>query len=77
LRRVEKLFSIVTVAFAWACVVGVFANENVKPIRILKHGKRAKSLFKYGLELIATALLNPMDRTEIDVFNFCHVLSLI
>lgn len=70
LKRVEKLFSIVTVAFAWAYVVGVFANENVKPIRILKHGKRAKSLFKYGLELIATALLNPMDRDEIDVFKF-------
>jgi hypothetical protein len=74
LRRVEKLFSIVTVAFAWAYVVGVFANENVKPIRMLKHGKRAKSLFKYGLELITTALLNPMDRAEIDVFKFCHVL---
>jgi hypothetical protein len=70
LSRVEKLFSIVTVAFAWAYVVGVFANEKVKPIKILKHGKRAKSLFKYGLELIATALLNPITRAEIDVFKF-------
>jgi transposase len=49
LRRVEKLFSIVTVAFAWAYVVGVFANEKVGTIRSLKHGKQAKSLFKYGL----------------------------
>jgi hypothetical protein len=70
LRRVEKLFSIVTVAFAWAYVVGVFASENVKPIRVLKHGKRAKSIFKYGLELIATALLNPITIPEIDVFKF-------
>jgi hypothetical protein len=70
LCRVEKLFSIVTVAFAWAYVVGVFASEKVKPIKILKHGKRAKSLFKYGLELIATALLNPITIPEIDVFKF-------
>ncbi|MDR1056476.1 MAG: IS4 family transposase, partial [Prevotellaceae bacterium] len=34
------------------------------------HGKRAKSLFKYGLELIATALLNPITIPEIDVFKF-------
>jgi hypothetical protein len=57
-------------AFAWAYVVGVFVNENIKPIRILKHGKRAKSLFKYGLEMIATVLLNPMAKDEIEIFNF-------
>jgi hypothetical protein len=70
LKRIEKLFSIVTVAFAWAYVVGIFANENVTPIKILKHGKRAKSLFKYGLEFIATELLNPIAVLEIDVFKF-------
>jgi hypothetical protein len=59
LDRIEKLFSIVMVAFAWAYVVGVFANEHIKHIRILNNGKRAKSLFKYGLEIIAAVLLNP------------------
>ncbi|MDR1098817.1 MAG: IS4 family transposase, partial [Tannerella sp.] len=34
------------------------------------HGKRAKSLFKYGLEFIATELLNPIAVLEIDVFKF-------
>jgi hypothetical protein len=70
LERIEKLFTIVMLAFAWAYVVGVFANENIKPIRILKTGKRAKSLFKYGLEIIATVLLNPLTTTNINVFEF-------
>jgi hypothetical protein len=70
LRRIEKLFSIVTVAFARAYVAGVFVNENIEPIKILKHGKRAKSSCKYGLELIATALLNPIAILEIDIFKF-------
>jgi hypothetical protein len=70
LSRIEKLFSIVMATFAWAYVIGVFADENVKPIRILNTGKRAKSLFKHGLEIIATALLNPMTTTDIDVFKF-------
>jgi hypothetical protein len=70
LTRIEKLFTIIMLAFAWAYVVGVHENQKVKPIRILKHGRKAKSLLKYGLEIIATVLLNPFKVTEIDVFKF-------
>ena len=70
LERIEKLFSIVMAAFAWAYVVGVVANEKIKPIRILKHGNRAKSLLKYGLEMIATILLNPIATTNVEIFKF-------
>jgi hypothetical protein len=41
--RVEKLFSIVTVAFARAYVVGVFASQNSGAIKILKHGNGRKA----------------------------------
>jgi len=70
LNRIEKLFSIVILAFTWAYVVGVFADEHIKPIRILKNGKRAKSLFKYGLQIIANTLLNTRAITNINVFKF-------
>jgi hypothetical protein len=70
LKRIEKLFSIVMLAFAWAYIVGVFANKNIKVIRILNNGKKAKSLFKYGLEAIANILLNPLCKIKIDVFKF-------
>jgi hypothetical protein len=70
LERIEKLFTVVMLAFAWAYVVGVFINDNIKPIRILKHGRKAKSLLKYGLEYIATWLLNPYAQTKIKVFEF-------
>jgi transposase len=70
LERIEKLFSIVMVAFAWAYVVGIFVNENIEKIKILKHGYLAKSLFKSGLTIITTILLNPMNKLEIDIFKF-------
>jgi hypothetical protein len=70
LDRIEKLFSIVMVAFAWAYVVGIFADENIKSIKILKHGRKAKSLFKYGLQIIATILLNPSRKTHVNIFKF-------
>jgi hypothetical protein len=68
--RIEKLFSIVMVAFAWAYVVGIYLHENVKQIKIKKHGNKAKSLFKYGLQTIASVLLNPFAKLDIDVFYF-------
>jgi len=69
-NRIEKLLTVVMLAFTWAYIVGVFLNNNIKPIRILKHGRRAKSFFKYGLEYIAKILLNQSTRNEINVFDF-------
>ncbi|MDR0796412.1 MAG: transposase [Tannerella sp.] len=70
LDRIEKMLTVVMMAFAWAYIVGVFVDNNIKAIRILNNGKKAKSIFKYGLEYIANILLNPLARIEIDVFKF-------
>ena len=69
LDSIEKLFTVVMLAFAWAYIVGVFVNDNVNPIRILKHGRRAKSFLKYGLEFIAHILLNPLAENNVDIFK--------
>jgi hypothetical protein len=58
------------VASAWAYIVGVYLHENLTPLKIKKHGNKAKSLFKYGLQTIANVLLNPMAKLEINVFYF-------
>jgi len=75
LVRIQKLFTIVMLAFAWAYVVGVFINDNIKPIRILKHGRRAKSLLKYGLEYVAAILLNPIANKNLDMIDIFSFLS--
>jgi len=70
IERIEKLVAIVTIAFTWAYLVGIYLHEQVKPIRTLNNGKRAKSFFKYGLTYIATLLLNSEFQSDIDIFNF-------
>lgn len=67
--RIEKLFALVIVAFAWAYLTGIYLHNNVKPIRMLKHGRRAYSFFKYGLNYIANVLLNNMIQNNIDIFK--------
>jgi hypothetical protein len=59
LDRIEKLLCLVMIAFVWSYKVGDYLDQNIKSICIKKHGHRAKSVFKYGLEYIASTLLNP------------------
>jgi hypothetical protein len=68
--RIDKLFALVIVAFTWAYIVGIYAHKYVKQIETKKHGRIAKSLFKYGLGMIANFLLNPKCSCQIDIFNF-------
>jgi Transposase DDE domain len=70
IKRIEKLFTLVMIAFTWAYKVGDYLNKYIKPIPIKKHGNRAKSLFKYGLTYIAAVLLNVSFMDDIQIFNF-------
>jgi len=66
LDRINKLFALVLVAFVWAYKAGIFL-DSICPIKIKKHGRRAKSLFKYGLTWLANVLLS----NDIDKFKEC------
>lgn len=70
IERIEKLVALVTIAFCWAYLVGIYLHEQIKPIRILKNGKKAKSFFKYGLTFIALLLLNAEFQSNINIFKF-------
>ena len=70
LERIEKLVALVFVAFVWCYKVGIYVDQFEQKIKIKKHGHRAKSLFKYGLDYIANILLNPQNQSNVDVFKF-------
>jgi len=70
LERIEKLLALVIVAFTWAYVIGDYLNHYIKPIEIKKHGKRARSIFKHGLNYISSALLNAHFQCDINIFKF-------
>lgn len=70
MNRIARLVAMVCMALVWAYLVGENKDINIKPIRILKHGRKAKSLVKYGLKEIATILLRPTYTPKFDVFNF-------
>jgi transposase len=55
IERINKLFALVMIAFVWAYKVGIYLN-SLKPIKIKKHGRKAYSYFKYGLNYLARLL---------------------
>ena len=67
--RIESLFALMTIAFTWAYLVGIYKDANICTIRFLKHGRRAKSFFKYGLEEIAEVLSNPFKKKKFSIFK--------
>lgn len=57
LDRIEKLLALLTIAFCWAYKTGEWRNEQ-KEIKIKKHGRKAISYFRYGLDILRDLVLN-------------------
>ena len=70
MERISRLVAMVCIAMVWAYLVGDHKDMNVRAIRFLKHGRRAKSIVKYGLEEISNVLLRPTYTPKFNVFKF-------
>ena len=71
LDRVEKLLALVLIAFTWAYKIGIELNALMQ-IKIKKHGRKAYSLFKYGLNALAKVINNNDLQT---FYEFNKILS--
>ncbi len=69
--RIKKLLSLVLIAFVWSYKVGLYLNA-LKPIPIKKHGRKAYSFFKYGLNRLAK-IININDLKTFK--DYCEFLS--
>jgi len=60
-ESLKRLLGVLTIAFCWAYHIGAWLNE-IKPIRIKKHQRPAKSVFRYGFDWIRHLLFNPENK---------------
>jgi Transposase DDE domain len=54
--KIEKLIFILAIAFCWAYKTGEL-SARLSPIIVKKHGRKARSIFRLGLNLIRSKLL--------------------
>lgn len=70
LDRLEKLVLLVMVAFVWCYKIGDFIDTKIKQIKIKKHGNRAISVFKYGLNYLSECLLSGFNKLNVNLVKF-------
>lgn len=64
-------------AFVWCYNIEEFVNQNLKSIRILKHGRKAKSIFRYGLDIVTEFLTRGRNDYDVPIFSFLSTDNLI
>lgn len=62
-ERLKKLLALVALAFCWAHVVGEWLSAQ-KPLPIKKHGRKAVSIFRHGLDHLRHILCNQLCEAE-------------
>ena len=50
-QRLSKLLALMSLALCWAVKMGEWLHQH-RPIKIKKHGRLAKSIFRYGLDYL-------------------------
>lgn len=63
LERIKKMIVLLAIAFCWAYKTGEWVN-NINPIKLKKHGRLSKSIFRCGLDFIMEIFLRPIQKTS-------------
>lgn len=68
-KRIKKLIALVGIAFIWSVLIGIWLNNTI-PIKIKKHGRKAKSYFKCGYNYLIHLIENIQHKHKLEEFNF-------
>ena len=76
-ERVSKLLMMVMMAFVWCYNIGELAHRKIRPLRILKHGRKEKSIIRYGLDIVADYLQRGRNEFKIPIFDLLCITNQI
>jgi hypothetical protein len=69
-QKIDRLIFLLSIAFCWMYKTGDKKSQE-KPIELKKHGRKAKSIFRYGLDEICSFLANLRRYTK----RLCRAIS--
>jgi hypothetical protein len=72
--RLDKLLALLTIAFAWAHLVGEWCYAQ-RPLKLKAHGYLAKSYFRRGLDALRSAILAGHTPASISLDQCLKLLS--
>ncbi len=55
LNKLKKLIVLISIAYTWSVLVGLWISETIKiKIKIKNHGRKQKSIFRCGFDFLTT-----------------------
>ena len=72
-ERLSRLFALLTIALCWAYRTGQWLSEQ-QPIPLKKHGRKAKSVVRYGFDYLRRILFN-LEQYQTDFLHSLQFLS--
>lgn len=72
-QRLSKLLALMALAMCWAMKVGAWLHSH-QPLKFKKHGRREKSLFRYGLDHLRS-IVNDIDLKHHEFLECLQFLS--
>ena len=76
LEKLKKLLTLVSIAYLWCVMVGLWINDSIK-IRIATHGRKEISIFRAGLNYLITFINKLLAKEIYNPFEFKEVLNLL
>lgn len=75
-ERISTMLSVLAIAFCWAYKVGEWCAKR-NPIKVKKHGRKAKSIFRTGLDKIRHLLITSFNkiRTLLKIMQTPPIIS--
>lgn len=72
-ERLSKLLALLSLALCWVVLTGQWLHQH-RPLIIKSHGRKAKSIFRYGLDYLRNIVLN-LEQKMSDFLNVLQFLS--
>jgi len=71
-ERLSKLLALLSLALCWVILTGSWLH-HLNPLKLKKHGRKSKSIFRYGFDYLRNIVLNLEQKTD----EFLHVLQFL
>jgi hypothetical protein len=72
-ERLSKLLALLALALCWAVKTREWLHQN-QPIKVKKHRRKAKSVFRYGLDYLRSIVID-LDLKLCEFLNSLQFLS--
>lgn len=76
LEKIKKLIVLVSIVYIWCVFLGICCDQSI-PIKLMKLGRKRKSIFKYGFEYLTSFIKKLLEGKIYNELEFNEVTKIL